>query len=221
MAYTYGKPGTKALRALMRSKKSLARLAVEDRGGLCFFGANTEHPCEREAVATHPEPGETEIVLCAEHARAYRLRDDADTLHDALEMLHRWIQDGAPGEDSYAADIVRDGLYHQREALERRYFDTLIKRRGADLMADGAPTGPDKAWEYPPSLEAAEALARSNLISDALGNALAVVEDAPAEAFGNITDRHEVAAALQAAHEDASRASRGDRERAGLSSRSE
>jgi hypothetical protein len=52
----------------MQKEKSIARRAVEERGGLCISGARTDPPCEREAVVPQPYPGETEIVLCEEHA---------------------------------------------------------------------------------------------------------------------------------------------------------
>jgi hypothetical protein len=57
-------------------------------------------------------------------------------------------------------------------------------------------------------------------VVDALNNARAVVEDAPAAFFGRPTERFEIAAVLQAGVEDAASASRSDRERAGLSSHS-
>ena len=97
--------------------------------------------------------------MCEEHALAHKLAADADDLRAALEMLHEWIQEGAPSDDSPAGDILRDGLYHQREELERRYFNVLVKERGAALVATGAHTGPNGAREFPPSLEAVEALA--------------------------------------------------------------
>jgi hypothetical protein len=111
---------------------------------------------------------------------------------------------------------LRDALYHQLDDLERRYFDVLVRERGAALVADGAPTGPDRKREYPPSLEATEALARSNMVGDALNNARAVVEDAPAEAFSRPYERHQIAAVLKAAFEDAASAGREAQELSGL-----
>jgi hypothetical protein len=204
----------------MQKEKSIALREVEKRGGLCFAGASTDHSCQREAVVPKPWPGEKEIVICEEHALAHGLAHNAEDLFNGLEALHALIHapQGLTDADTSAASIVFEGLYRLRDDLERRYFDVLVKERGADLVASGAPTGPGGAREFPPNLEAAEALARSNMVVDALNNARAVVEDAPAAFFGRPSERHEIAAVLQAGVEDAASASRSDKERADLGS---
>jgi hypothetical protein len=53
-------------------------------------------------------------------------------------------------------------------------------------------------------------------VVDGLNNARAVVEDAPAVAFSRPYERHQIAAVLKAAFEDAARAGREARELSGL-----
>jgi hypothetical protein len=135
----------------MQKEKSIALRAVEKRGGLCFAGASTDHSCQREAVVPQPWPGEKEIVMCEEHALAHGLAHNAEDLFNALEALHALIHapHGLTDADTSAASIVFEGLYRLRDDLERRYFDVLVKERGADLVASGAPTGPGGAREFP------------------------------------------------------------------------
>src|ERR687890_2217329 len=107
----------------MQKEKSLALRAVEKRGGLCFAGAQTDQPCARRAVVPRPEIGETEIVLCEEHALAHRHALDAEDVFNALEMLHEWIQDGTPSDVTPGGAVLRGAAYHPPDELARRCFD--------------------------------------------------------------------------------------------------
>ena len=168
------------------------REAVEERGGLCACGAHSERPCWRPAAElrwpTDPEP-----TICPEHARLFDLEERAEVALEDLDSMHGWIaQLGAQfrrGEDRSRLD---HRLRTTFEDMLAEYFGLALQMRAAQLVADQG------EGDEPLEREAAERLAGNIMVSDALGNAGFIVEDAAPEVYGGL-DKWFIVAAIQEA----------------------
>ena len=168
------------------------REAVEGRGGLCACGAHSDNPCWRPAAElrwpTDPEP-----TICAEHARLFDLEERVEVALEDLDSMHGWIaQLGAQfrrGEDRSRLD---HRLRTTFEDMLAEYFGLALQMRAAQLVADQG------EGDEPLEPEDAQELARGIMVSDALGSAALIIEDAAPEAYGSL-DRWFIVAAIQEA----------------------
>jgi hypothetical protein len=142
-----------------------------------------------------------ESAICAEHVRAFALRREANELLSTLEQIGEWRLNSpacapASGEDTR---LEAHALEILNKALED-YWRAAVKAFAADLIAIQG------AEEEPLTQEQAERLAAPWLLSDALGDTQAVLEDlkgVPEEAFG-VRGRWAMVAAIAAASSKAS-----------------
>ena len=168
------------------------REAVEERGGLCACGAHSERPCWRPAAELrwHSDP---EPTICAEHARLFDLQEQVEGSLEDLDSMHGWIaQLGAQfrrGEDRSRLDCRLRAIFDE---MLSEYFSLALQMRAAQLVA-GQGEG-----DEPLEPKEAQELARGIMVSDALGSAGLIIEDAAPEVYGG-HDKWFIVAAIQEA----------------------
>jgi hypothetical protein len=180
----------------MMTKPERSSISPGVLGGRCHAGSRSDNPCPRQATEYRwPDSGGP--TLCPEHARVAFLADDADELRDALDQLQEWIQT-VPSEHQALVNSVHD----QRDELQRRYLEAVVKFSGARVIADGRKLSGER--EYPNvSPEQAEDMALAFIRPDSFNNARGIHECLPEEAFGS-HDRFVLSAVLEAAYREAS-----------------
>lgn len=137
--------------------------------------------------------------------KAVRLGMEVDELFMALEKLAAFI---AAEVDSEVENRLMEPAYRMREGLERDFWSAHVAQKSAERIAE---LGPGEHVSAEAAHEFTELLERSN----ALGTAIAVLEDAPEEVFGHQL-RWPVIAGLVAVKETLSEEVSGCKERVGL-----
>lgn len=164
-----------------------AMIEAETERELCGYGRRPAlkggRPCEREATAPCWDEVAQGPWVCAPHKRAFDLEREALAHLYALNAVQEWIKNGPI--DPECETILRESTYVQREDLERRYLEALVKAKAAALIADRVST----------STEEAEKTAARMIRSDAVINTRTALEDLPAEALPDF-DRFAACAVL-------------------------
>jgi hypothetical protein len=160
----------------------------------CGARRATGEECWREATEQMWELAPEPFSVCAEHKNAFELGQEVDEHLLALDRIQEWITTTVKDADD---DRLRTCADLMRQRAELEYWPAAVAAKAADIIAN------QREGEKPLTEHQARYLATVWLRSDALIDALVVLEDAPAELFGT-RDRWTIVAALQKVVEFAS-----------------
>ena len=171
---------------------------IQERAGvqLCRAGSKGGNPCWREATA-QAWPGE-ERCYCPEHAQLRRAVDERDQMLEELDRLGTFVRQVSLNGEDDSPDLERR-LRDVQEEMLSQYLRHVIVMRAAEIIAQQGPE------EEPRELEEALSIARRIILADARTDVLAILLDAPDDAFHN-RDRWLIVASLMGGSEDAEEA---------------
>jgi hypothetical protein len=177
----------------MSEQANTTNEAAEHEETRCRWGSKSDNPCWRD-VATEDVPGEADVPLRLreEHRIATECGREAEELGMNLDALHEFLGEWMDKveEAQEGGWRIREILYRQRDDMQRKYLEVLVKSEAACRVAS---RGPD---EEPLNLGEVERVMAQMIRTDALSNALGILEELPEESYGRTADRWAIAAVI-------------------------